>query len=287
MGKPTASSFDRIVTPTGKLSTQADRYMMALLAELVMGHPIVGTTMPWMDRGKELEAEAVSFYELQRDADTTPVGFITTDCGRIGASPDRLVGADGLLEIKCPSPEIHMTYLLAGKAAQEYKPQLQGQLYVAERSWVDICSYHPEMPQAIVRVERDEKYIELLATALDSFCELLGAKRRMLTEQGLIKPPTAAPETTDDSLGVSDEDVDQILARQDHEPEPLEWTLIESFAEPERFGRLKSHERDRLFDALRQRVGDGAFTLICEAFKDQRCFECFEELLNDARLEIK
>ena len=88
--------------------------------------------------------------------DTEPVGFITTDDGLIGASPDRLVkGAPIGLEIKCPAPHTHLAYLLDG-TAPEYKPQVQGQMLVAELERVDLYSYHDRMPPCTIKTPRDD-----------------------------------------------------------------------------------------------------------------------------------
>src|SRR3990167_6408597 len=169
-GIPTASCFDQILTPGGKPSKSAERYMLTLLAERLMGHPVTEYMSMWMQRGNQAEAEAVQFYELQRDADTIPAGFITNDEGTIGASPDRLVGDDGLLEIKVPSEYIHMSYLMkTGSHYEAYKVQVQGQLWVTGRQWVDVLSWHPELPPALVRIEPDVKFIELLAAAVTQF----------------------------------------------------------------------------------------------------------------------
>lgn len=168
-GIPTASNFDRILTPKGKPSTQVTKYMHALLAERLMGHPVLEFVSMWMDRGQQLEAEAVAFYEGQRDLDTTKIGFLTNDARTVGASPDRFVGADGLLEIKVPKESTHVAYLLTKSVDAEYYPQVQGQLWISGRSWLDILSYHPEMPPALIRVERDDKYIELLECAVGDF----------------------------------------------------------------------------------------------------------------------
>ena len=111
-GIPTASCFDQILTPKGKVSTQAERYMHQLLAERIMGHPVEQVVTSWMDRGTQLEAEAVNYYEGIREVDTTRIGFLTNDAGTIGASPDRFVGEDGLLEIKVPKEHTHVAYLL-------------------------------------------------------------------------------------------------------------------------------------------------------------------------------
>ncbi len=106
-----------------------------------------------MDRGSQMEADAVAFYELQRDCDTVKVGFITNDDGSVGASPDRLVGESGLLEIKVPSEAVHMSYLLgSGSAYEAYKVQMQGQLWVSGKAFNDSLSFHPELPPALLRI---------------------------------------------------------------------------------------------------------------------------------------
>lgn len=186
-GIPTASAFDRIVTPKGKLSTQAEKYMHLLLAERMMGRPALQVPTYWMGRGIALEGEAVDYYEGVRDLDTTVIGFITNDAGTIGASPDRFVGEDGLLEIKCPAEHTHVAYLLTKSVDAEYYPQVQGQLWVTGRKWTDILSYHPEMPMAIVRVERDDDYIKTLAAAVTEFSRALEYKAGELREKGWIK----------------------------------------------------------------------------------------------------
>jgi len=183
-GIPTASQFNRIVTPGGKPSVQADEYMRFLLAERLIGLPLDSPKTSWMQRGQEMEGEAVCFYEFTREIAVEPIGFVTTDDGKIGASPDRLIGDDGLLEIKCPSPEVHIGYMLWDRVDDKYKVQLQGQLYVSERSWVDICSYHPCLDSVIVRVKRDEEFIEKLAEELETFISYLEVAQTRLQEKG-------------------------------------------------------------------------------------------------------
>ena len=187
LGIATSSEFDKILTPTGKLSISAEKYTFALLAERIMGHPRVESVSMWMERGHELEQEAVDFYELMKEAETEPIGFIMNDAGTIGASPDRLVGEDGLLEIKCPSEAIHVSYLLKKAVDQAYYPQIQGQLWISERAWVDILSFHPEMPPALVHVGRDEEFIEKLSNAVVDFSGRLEAYSKELVERGWIK----------------------------------------------------------------------------------------------------
>ena len=168
LGIPTASGFERILTPTGKLSASADGYMCQLLAEQLIGQPMDLADTGFMQRGSTMEAEAVKYYELQRGVDTAKVGFCLRDDGRVGCSPDRLVGDDGLLEIKCPAAPVHVMYMLEG-FPKKYMPQVQGQLWITGRKWCDCLSYNPELPPALLRVERDEEYIEKLSDAMDEF----------------------------------------------------------------------------------------------------------------------
>jgi hypothetical protein len=186
-GIPTASQFDRILTPKGKPSTQADKYLKQLLAERMMGRPVTQIKTAWMHRGNELEGEAVLYYEGVRELDTALVGFVTNDARTIGASPDRLVGEDGLLELKVPAEHTHVDYLLSRGVDAEYWPQVQGQLWITERKWLDIMSYHPELPPAIVRVERDEVYIRTLAGAVEEFSAALERQTAELRERGWMR----------------------------------------------------------------------------------------------------
>lgn len=193
LGIPTASKFDHIVTPGGKPSSSQDSYLRELLAEVIMGRPIEEIQTSWMERGQLLESKAVEYYEFENDVDTVPVGFITTDDGSYGASPDRLVGENALLEIKCPKPETHVDYLLYSGAAKKYMPQLQGQLLVTGRDYVDIVSYHPDMPTAVSRVHRDEEFIKTLERKLIAFTGRLQAKVEIVRERGWLKADAPPP----------------------------------------------------------------------------------------------
>ena len=187
-GIPTASCFDQIITPkTGKLSSSATGYMHKLLAEKIMGHPVAEFVSSWMDRGNALEAEAIAYFEGIFETTTVRVGFLTNDAGTIGASPDRLVGDDGLLEIKVPKDETHVGYLITHAIDEKYKAQCQGQLWVSGRKWLKIMSYHPEMPPALVHVERDEEYIEKLSEAVTAFAAELARMTTKAEAAGWIK----------------------------------------------------------------------------------------------------
>lgn len=190
-GIPTASCFKRIVTPKKcELSKGSEEYIDELLAEWMNGGPLLGdeeVTSMWVDRGVALESQAREAYEFITEREVKLCGFITTDDGMIGASPDGLVNGDSVLELKCPKPTTHARYMRARKVEDDYYPQLQGLLYVCERERIDIESYCPPFPPVIVQVYRDEKYIGLLKTALEAFIEtLLKAREFMAQEYGPV-----------------------------------------------------------------------------------------------------
>lgn len=171
MGRPTASQFSRIIQPKNrKPSASQHKYKCELVAERLLQTPLVSEATAFMERGKAMEDEAVAYYELQRGVDTERLGFALTDDRRAGCSPDRLVGADGLLQIKCPSPGVHVGYLL-GDVAEDYMAQVQGELWVTGRAWADVLSYSPLMPPALVRVDRDEAYIRDLSALVLAFSD--------------------------------------------------------------------------------------------------------------------
>ena len=187
LGLPTASEFNKIITSTGNASSQKAAFMHKLLAELITDSPLeTFQKTEWMDRGNELESTAVSLYEFQNDIETETIGFCLHDDKIAGASPDRLVGEDGLLEIKCPAPQTHVDYLLKQKVDSNYIPQVQGQLWITGRKWCDWISYHPEMPPVIIRVERDEEFISKMDSALKKFSSDMEEKKQILQERGIL-----------------------------------------------------------------------------------------------------
>jgi hypothetical protein len=174
IGIPTASEFKKIITPAkAELSKQARGYAFKLVAETLLNRSLDDLEgLEWITRGRELEPTAVRAYEFAEGIKTRPVGFITTDDGKIGASPDRmLIGVAGGLEIKVPAPATHVGYLIDG-FGDDYRPQVQGQMMVCELDFVDRYSYSPEMPFVRDRTPRDEPYIAKLAAALREFCDM-------------------------------------------------------------------------------------------------------------------
>lgn len=184
LGIPTASCFDKIVTPkTLELSKASKPYLCRLLAEWMYGAPLEAFTSGWMDRGKDLEPEAIRYYEMERECETLAIGLVLTEDGMAGASPDRLVGDGGALELKCPALETHVGYMLEPQSlVDEYRLQVQGQLWVIGRAWADVMSYSPGFPAVIVRVLPDERAQKALTVHVPAFVEIMLRCREKLTQ---------------------------------------------------------------------------------------------------------
>ena len=213
-GIPTASCFDKIITPGGKKSESAAKYMAHLLAERILGRPIDGFKSAAMENGTENEDSAIAAYEMENDCETYRIGFVTTDDGRIGCSPDRGIVGDPrtLVEAKSPdSPAVMVSYLLSSVgASKEYKCQLQGQLWVCEKDQVDIVAYSAGFPKVIFRATRDEVFIKEMAAHVRAFSCQLEEKAADFAERGWIKPPSDTPDEEYDGLGVSEADLRQM-----------------------------------------------------------------------------
>lgn len=170
-GIPTASCANKILSPTGKLSTQSEAYLNQLLADRA-GYgdaPIEPTE--WMLRGIELEPEARALFELEKGLDVEQVGFITNEDKTAGCSPDGLMPLCGF-EVKCPKASTHFGYLRAGIMPPYYAPQVHFSMAVTGiRAWW-FMSYYPGLDPLIVLVEWDE-YTDKVKSALDEFIERL------------------------------------------------------------------------------------------------------------------
>jgi hypothetical protein len=169
LGIPTSSHFHKIITPQGKPSKQWREYACVLIAERILQRKIEFYNSPAMERGLIVEAEAADWYEFDQDVTVQRVGFIADDDHTVGCSPDRLVGDDGLLEIKAPLPQTQVEYWISGEVHERFRPQLQGQLYVSQRRWVDILCWHDVLPKLVMRVEPDEEFIKALDRELRIF----------------------------------------------------------------------------------------------------------------------
>lgn len=171
LGKITASSFDKILTKTGKPSASWEEVVNRKVAEKILGGIDDGIQTDAMLRGQSLEQGALDFFNFSYDFNFKRIGFIENDFG-FGCSPDGIDEENKIgLELKCPLAHNHLSYLLNGRLPDKYIQQVQGSLLVSGfEKWV-FGSYHPSIKCLMVVVERDEKYIEKLRTELLRCCK--------------------------------------------------------------------------------------------------------------------
>ncbi|PTM40313.1 lambda exonuclease family protein [Bosea sp. 124] len=188
LGIPTASEFAAILTKGrgGAESRTRLSYLYKLVGERLTGEPAETISTFHMERGKLMEDEACSVYGYVAGASCERIGFLRR--GRAGASPDALIGHDGLLEIKTKLPHLMVETILRGEFPLEHKAQCQGQLWIAQREWIDIAVYWPGLPIFITRAGRDEAYIRDLADAVDAFNTELDLTVDRVRSYGLAKP---------------------------------------------------------------------------------------------------
>lgn len=166
-GIPTASAFAKILAK-GEGKTRR-RYMLDLASERLTGAIAYSYTNDHMERGHVMEEEARNLYAFRCDMDPQRVGFIRRDDVRAGASPDSLLGPDGLLEIKTKLGAMQLDVLELDRLPPEHVAQVQGQLWVSGRDYCDFVSYWPRLPLFVKRVERDDAYIANLQQAVADF----------------------------------------------------------------------------------------------------------------------
>lgn len=169
LGIPTSSEFSTVMAKGrgGGESKTRRTYMLKLLGERLTGQPAENYTNAHMERGKVMEAEARDLYQLVTGNECQQVGFIR--CGDAGCSPDSLVGDDGMVEIKTKLPHLQLDCLLRDAVPPEHVDQLQGQLWISRREWVDFVSYWPCLDPFIKRVPRDEVAIKAISDAVQAF----------------------------------------------------------------------------------------------------------------------
>jgi putative phage-type endonuclease len=186
-GRITASRMSAIMAKgkNGAPSATRSACMGELIAEYLTGQSGETYTNADMQRGTDLEPLARAMYEVKTGQMVSEVGLVLHPKNdRWGASPDGVVGSDGLLEIKCPRTHIHIEYLLAGKPPAQYLPQMAWQAACCGREWVDFASYDAKMPEDlqlfVVRYLPAPAYIAELEQEAAAFLEEMMAKVKKL-----------------------------------------------------------------------------------------------------------
>lgn len=173
LGNPGASGFDQILTNVkGEPSKSAIGYMKQLAGEKVAGKAEESYSSRWMDIGTEREAEARDHFQMWMTLEVREVALCYPDeKKKYHCSPDGLPEDESVLELKCPKLKTHVTYELSGEfPKKDYNAQVQGSLLVTGFKHAWFMSYYPGLKPFIVKVMRDDEYIDKLRVALDAFC---------------------------------------------------------------------------------------------------------------------
>jgi putative phage-type endonuclease len=186
IGKVTASRVADVLakTKTG-YSTTRDNYMAQLVCERLTGQKGESFTNAAIQHGIETEAYARAAYEARYDVLVDEVGFVPHPTIEMsGASPDGLVGDDGLIEIKCPNTATHIETLLSESVPNKYYTQMQFQIACTGRKWCDFVSFDNRLPTElqmfVKRVPRDDVYIRLIEDEIVKFLAELDTKINQL-----------------------------------------------------------------------------------------------------------
>lgn len=180
-GRVTASRIADVMakTKTGPSASRVN-YMAELVAERLTGVPASSFSNAAMQWGTDHEPAARECYVFETGASVVEVGFfIHPVLLMAGASPDGLVGDDGLVEIKCPNTATHIDTLKGAPIADKYMKQMQFQMACTGRQWCDFVSYDPRMPiemqLRIRRIDRDAEAIAEIEASVRAFIEEIDA----------------------------------------------------------------------------------------------------------------
>ncbi|CAB4126097.1 phage_rel_nuc, putative phage-type endonuclease [uncultured Caudovirales phage] len=181
LGKVTASRVSDVMSRTAKgPGASRETYMTQLIAEVITGQRGESFSSAAMQWGTDQEPHARAAYELRTREFVDETGFhVHPRISQCGASPDGLV-LNGLIEIKCPATTTHIEYLVSKRVPAKYQAQMQLQMAVMERPWCDFVSFDPRMPVdlqlLILRVERDQTYIDLMEKEVELFLGEMNAR---------------------------------------------------------------------------------------------------------------
>jgi putative phage-type endonuclease len=188
IGKVTASRVADVIakTKTGYSATR-DNYMAQLVCERLTGQKGESFTNAAMQHGTDTEPLARAAYEALRDVLVDEVGFVPhPSIIMAGASPDGLVGDDGLLEIKCPNTATHIETLLSQSVPGKYNTQMQFQMACTGRQWCDFVSFDNRLPEElqlfVKRVPRDNEFIKQMEDEVVKFLNELDIKIAQLMD---------------------------------------------------------------------------------------------------------
>lgn len=161
-GKVTASMVDCVTAKKGGAEAATrKKYKIKLVGEILSGEPADFFHSAKMDRGTDIEPLAREAYAISRGVEVSQVGFVLhPTIERAGASPDGIVGEDGIMQIKCPDTHTHLQYILEDKVPADYQKQMLWEMACTERKWCDFVSFDFRLPEHlqlfVKRFERDD-----------------------------------------------------------------------------------------------------------------------------------
>ncbi len=168
-GRPTASRFSDIITATGLPSKSVEPYIRELIAECFCPDFSAWAGSIYTDRGVAMEPEAREAFSKETGLMVEQVGFVLSDDGVCGCSPDSLIeGHKAGLEIKCPTPKAHVGYVLDGVLPSDYRQQVHGSMAITGLKEWHFWSYFPGMKPLHLIVKRDG-YTDKVEAALADF----------------------------------------------------------------------------------------------------------------------
>lgn len=178
IGLVTASRLNDVMATlkSGGEAATRKNYRAQIIAERLTGTKPDSFTNAAMQWGTDNEPIARANYEVLYGVDVDQVGFILhPDIKMTGASPDGLIGSDGLIEIKCPNTATHIDYLLGNVPPVEYRNQMLWQMECTGRKWCEFVSFDPRMPDDmqlfVVRYMRDDEKIKELRAGVLKFLD--------------------------------------------------------------------------------------------------------------------
>ena len=183
-GKLTASEAVGLVTPLFKIRTgeTPETLLYTKLAEAWRGFPVDTFTTKAMEYGHLKEEQAIPFFELAFEEKITRVGFIESDDGSMGCSPDGILPGEMGIEIKCLSAPNHLKILLRGEMPAEYAPQVHFSMMITGWKAWRFLSFCPGYPPFVTLIERDENIQATLQVAGEMFIEKLATAKAKLKE---------------------------------------------------------------------------------------------------------
>jgi putative phage-type endonuclease len=186
LGKITGSSFGKYITPLGKASSSAATLNKKLIEEKVTGRQSEYFQTEHMERGNELEPHALAWFNKELGREFEPVGFFDSGKGW-GVSPDAIdFTLNEGVEIKCPLLSTHLDYIAKGVIPSQYVAQVQGQLMVSGFDHWYFVSYSPQVnTQLVLKIERDETYINKLRSILEKNIPIINETAAKLIDLGV------------------------------------------------------------------------------------------------------